>query len=395
MKVLLITEQYIDIRKDGCYCNHALYGTLQNMNVLGELHIIASLLTKEKPSSQPLDQKIEFLSPLNVEFLQPTNRKLFDYLKNSHRNHQLFKRLIPSVDLIICYLPLANSVSILKIAKHHKVPFLSFLVACPWDALHNHHRFLARMMAPIRFFSVRYTIKHSDYVHYVTKVFLQQRYPTNGKSLGCSDVNLGVFDEMALENRLRKLESRRKTDLIRLVTTAHLDVRFKGQEYVIRAIAQMKHQGICNYSYEMIGNGEGAYLRNLCRQLKVEEQVKFLGRKTSEEVIEILQDADVYIQPSLQEGLPRAVVEAMSVALPCVGFRTGGIPELLEPKFIVDKKDVKGIINCLLKLENSEEYTLVAKRNFQEAKEYEHSKLVKQIRNFFLEIRESIELNNN
>ena len=76
----------------------------------------------------------------------------------------------------------------------------------------------------------------------------------------------------------------------------------------------------------------------------------FLGLKTSKEVMKILKDADIYLQPSLQEGLPRSVVEAMSVALPCIGFNTGGIPELLEPEFVVDQKDVKGIVRCLIHL---------------------------------------------
>lgn len=391
MKALLITEQYIDIHKDGCYCNYALYGTLQNMSVLGNLYIAANSQALGKPASQPLDQKIEFVFPQNVAFLHPTNRKLCDYWKNSQYNYKLLKNLIPSVDLVILYLPLANSVNILRIAKHYGVPILSFLVACPWDSLRNHHRLLARMMAPINFLSTRYTVKHSDYVHYVTKSFLQHRYPTDGIALGCSDTNLKVVDPSILSWRLKNVNTRKEGDRIRLVTTANIDVRYKGHEFVIRALAELKKRGYNNYCYELIGGGNGKYLRSLCEHLHIEDQVFFLGRKTSEEVLDILRDADIYIQPSLQEGLPRSVVEAMSMALPCIGFGTGGIPELLDREFVVKKRNIEGIIQCVIRLQNVETYIQVAERNFLVSCDYEHTKLAKQIQDFFENIKNDIE----
>jgi len=45
-----------------------------------------------------------------------------------------------------------------------------------------------------------------------------------------------------------------------------------------------------------------------------------------------LDDVDIYIQPSRQEGLPRALIEAMSRGCPAVGSTAGGIPELLSPE---------------------------------------------------------------
>lgn len=310
---------------------------------------------------------------------------------NSFYNRNLLERLVPSMDLVVGYLPSGDADIALRIAHRHGIPFLSFLVSCPWDSLHNHHRLLARLMAPIRFLTTRYSVRHSDYVHYVTKEFLQRRYPTDGKALGCSDTNLGEFDAMALETRLRRLSSRQEMDDIRLVTTAHVDVRYKGHEFVIRAIARLKSLGDLRYRYWLIGGGKGDYLRTLCKRLGVEEQVIFLGLKTSKEVMNILKDADIYLQPSLQEGLPRSVVEAMSVALPCIGFNTGGIPELLEPEFVVDQKDVKGIVRCLIHLRDNAKYRQTAERNFQMAGDYEHSKLEKRIRDFFSEVRKDVE----
>ena len=49
-------------------------------------------------------------------------------------------------------------------------------------------------------------------------------------------------------------------------------------------------------------------------------------------VLEWLNDVDIYIQPSRQEGLPRALIEAMSRGCPAFGSTAGGIPELLSPE---------------------------------------------------------------
>lgn len=392
MNILVVTNQYIDIRKDGCYCDYPLHGTLENMSVLGELHLAAAFsYSDEMASTMYLNQKIDFVDPGHVKHLCPTNKSIGGWLKNSTYNRKLLERLVPSMDLVVGYMPSGDADTAMRIARRHGIPFLSFLVACPWDSLHKHHRLLARLMAPIRFLTTRYSVRHSDYVHYVTKEFLQRRYPTEGKALGCSDTNLGEIDPMSLESRLRKLSSRKETDEIRLVTTAHVDVRYKGHEFVIRAIAELKSLGDLRYRYWLIGGGKGDYLRTLSKRLRVEEQVIFLGLKTSKEVMNILRDADIYLQPSLQEGLPRSVVEAMSVALPCIGFNTGGIPELLEPEFVVDQKDVKGIVRCLTRLRDNDKYSQTAKRNFQMAGDYEHSKLEKRIRDFFSEVREDVE----
>jgi glycosyltransferase involved in cell wall biosynthesis len=394
MKILLVTDQYIDIRPDGCYCNFALLGTLKNMSVMGELYIAAAQPSPKKPAAQPINQRIDFITAQRVIHFRATTTSISDYISNSNYNKQVLKDIIPQMNLVIGYTPGHNLSYAFKVAKKHNIPYLSFLVACPWDGMRNHQRLLVRLLAPIYFLQTRKIIKGSDYVHYVTKSFLQKRYPTNGKSLGCSDTNLGAPNPIALSNRLEKLSAKSATEQIRIVTIGHIDIRYKGQEYVIRALANLVKAGECRYHYYLIGAGEGARLKELCKQLNIENHIHFLGRKTPNEVMDILSDADIYAQPSFQEGLPRAVVEAMSTALPCIGFDTGGLPELIAEELIVPKKDVNGIVRCVKMLENAEFYKQCAIRNFELAKEYEHSLLTAKIQNFFEEIKIKISNHN-
>ena len=391
MKVLLVTNQYIDIRNGECYCNFALHGTLENMSVLGDLYIVSNKQLPDKPAAQPLNKKINFISAQHVKHFKPTNRGVFSFLGNYINNRRLLNDLIPDMDLVIWYSPSINSDLALRISHKNHIPFLTFLVGCTWDALHNHHRLLARIMAPISWYTTRKTVKKSEYVHYVTKEFLQRRYPSKGKTLGCSDINLSNINKNILIERLENSSTLNSGRFIKLVTTANIDVRYKGQEYVIRAIAKLKESGDIRYHYYLLGAGKGQYLKELTKKLGIEDQIHFEGRKKPEEVISTLVNSDIYLQPSLQEGLPRAVVEAMSVALPCIGFNTGGMFELLESEFVVPQKSIDEIINCLKKLQNIEKYQKTAEYNFQKSCEYEHSLLTSQIREFFKEIRIEIE----
>lgn len=392
MKVLLITSQYVEKTTDGCFCDSALISTLENIRELGDIYAVVGN-PNDKIGAMPRVCKVGFIKQENVEYLRPINKSITGYLRNIRYNSQLLESLIPQMNLVVGYIPNGNAYGAYKIARRYKIPFLSFVVACTWDALHNHQRFYARVMAPFQYLITRYIIRNSDYVHYVTKEFLQRRYPTKGKSLGCSDINLRRLDIDVLYDRLARLKNTHD-DVIKLVTTAHVDVRYKGQKYVIRAIAKLKARGENRYRYFLIGGGNGDYLRNLAKKLNVENDIIFLGRKKWEDVMQILSESDIYIQPSLQEGLPRSVIEAMSTGLPCVGFNTGGIPELIESKYIVKRKSVNGIIACLMQLQNKSIYAETAQRNFHIAENYNHDKLVAIIKDFFKDIRCEIEHKN-
>ena len=60
-----------------------------------------------------------------------------------------------------------------------------------------------------------------------------------------------------------------------------------------------------------------------------------------------LKKNDVFIFPSKSEGLPRAVIEAMAVGLPCLSTPVGGIPELIDEEYLFDPLDEMGFTNAI------------------------------------------------
>ena len=385
MKVLLITHQLIDVRNDGFWCNYALYGTIENMSVIGEMYVLGNKYSKT--ASQPITEHLNFVRPGHVRFLLPTNKNIGQYFKNRQFNHKLIRQMVKGKDLVIGYSPSGASSYAQKISQKLGIPFISFLIGDPWEILIHHRRLLAKIVAPFSWFRTRRMLKNSNYVHYVTHHYLQEKYPTKGKSLGCSDINLGRLDMEAFHRRMENRKGNTEQSEIRLVTVGSIDAGFKGQEFVMKAITKLKEKGDKRYHYYLIGGQKGERLHRIARKLNIDNQVHFLGVKTINDVYSWLDDCDIYLQPSLTEGLPRSVVEAMSRAMPCIGFHTGGIPELLEPQYVVKQKDVDGIVSKLRLLENENEYRRAAERNFEEAQKYDHEILQKQIRNFFIKIK--------
>ena len=66
----------------------------------------------------------------------------------------------------------------------------------------------------------------------------------------------------------------------------------------------------------------------LAEELGISAKVRFLGARS--DIPEVLNALDIFVLPSLSEGMPNAVLEAMACSLPVVATRVGGIPELIE-----------------------------------------------------------------
>lgn len=271
----------------------------------------------------------------------------------------------------------------------HKIgkPFLAEAIGCPWDSLWN-HSLEGKIMAPSSWRNMRHVMGNAPYSVYVTNEFLQHRYPTRGITAAISDVELQPMNSSVLDARLKHI--RKHSGRLKIATSGGL-VPYKGQQFVIRALAELKKQGNTNYEYHLAGSGDDETLRSLAGDLGIAGQVVFEGRLAHERVFTWLDEMDLYIQPSLQDGLPRAVMEAMSRGLPALGAWTGGIPELLEAKYIFPRKDVSAIARMLSTI-SSEEMETMAERNFNHAKDYQKEVLDKRRYDFYSAFAKAVEI---
>ena len=108
-------------------------------------------------------------------------------------------------------------------------------------------------------------MRHAAYAVYVTNAFLQRRYPTRGISAAVSDVELTPADAAVLARRLEKI--RTYSGKLVLGTAAAVNVAFKGQRYVIEALARLKAAGRTDVEYRLAGGGDPTALRELAQRL--------------------------------------------------------------------------------------------------------------------------------
>lgn len=218
---------------------------------------------------------------------------------------------------------------------------------------------------------------------YVTNEALQKRYPcASGKMIGVSNVQLLEADPKCLLNKIEHYNLCKGTCLV-LGTAAFLDVKWKGQELVIKALGELRKKGITDVYYELIGMGTGDYLMEIAKKCGVEDQIRILGVKRHDQVFKWLDSLDIYIQPSYQEGLCRAIIEAMSRALPVICSDTGGNFELVDRDYIFECGDYKRIAFLIEKMRN--DLIGQAKKNFEHSKEYEKKVLDERRQLFFKE----------
>ncbi len=99
----------------------------------------------------------------------------------------------------------------------------------------------------------------------------------------------------------------------------------KGHPYLLEAFARLQYADL---KLLFVGGGEKeAELRALCRQNGVENRVIFAGNQTN--VIPYLKLMDIFVLPSLAEGMPNAVIEAMAAGVPVIATNAGGTAELV------------------------------------------------------------------
>ena len=318
---------------------------------------------------------------IEVVILPNTSASMRNYLDpriRSQFKQTVLKELKPNRAVVI-RAPSNSGAIAADYCYAHGVPYLVEAVGCPWDSLWN-HSLKGKALAPGMWKDFRRTMRNADYAIYVTSEFLQNRYPTKGKSAAISDVELQPMDDITLEKRLRKIQNH--SGKLKIGTAGALNVAYKGQRYMIEALSRLTEQGNTTFEYHLAGGGDPSALQTLVEQLGVSSKVIFDGVLRHDQMYAWFDDLDVYIQPSIVESMPRALIEAMSRGLPALGSNVGGIPELLGEECIFPRKDVEAIAELLEAL-HPEGMQSMAECNFAHVKKFQKARLDKKRVDFY------------
>ena len=240
-------------------------------------------------------------------------------------------------------------------------------------------------------------------VAYVTRRSLQKRYPARHMDVSVSDVDLpptALLGEIAWTHYSSiELEpaglsaggrAARPYGPYQIVAVGSLEQLYKGTDVLIDAVARCVRAGL-DLTAVIVGDGKyRPQLAALAERSGISSRIRFLGQVTAgEPVRHILDAADLFVQPSRTEGLPRALIEAMARALPCIGSDVGGIPELLDASDLVPAGDPAALAAKIQEVTSSpSRMAAMSRRNLAGAREYVDSVLAERRRKFYTHIRD-------
>lgn len=330
------------------------------LNVFSELLVVGRVIDVEKTEGKKAS------NTTGVEF-HCTNLGVnpFDYITKQKEIKAFIAALVSKVDFVIARQSFFGAIAA-QCARRQKKPYVVEVVGSSWDANWN-YSIKGKLAAPFFELQAKRMVKNAKNVIYVTQHYLQKEYPTKGKTSAISNVEIEKASESVLRKRRDKINAL-KPMCFSLCTVAAVDVKYKGQQYVLAAMRRLRKKGF-HLSYYIVGGGNQERLRKKAQAYDILDSVVFTGPLTKDAVIECLDSIDIYIQPSLQEGLPRAMIEAMSRGAFAIGFNTAGIPELIDKEYVCKRKSVSKIVKIIESL-SKEQLLLEAERNIEESKQY-------------------------
>ena len=189
------------------------------------------------------------------------------------------------------------------------------------------------------------------------------------------DVKMDVIPDGLDLSRFEPTPRNPCPEKVRILTIGRLIPR-KGFQFLIRALPQIVENAAHDFEIEIVGDGPyQKELLKLAADLDVAAHIRFAGSVPYSELPQKYRDADIFILPSLAEGMPLVVLEAMGTGLPIAASRVQGIDELVTEDVngaLFDPGDAEGLARSLVKLINAGEMRVkMGKASVERVKPYD------------------------
>lgn len=163
----------------------------------------------------------------------------------------------------------------------------------------------------------------------------------------------------------------------------------KGVGYLINAM-NIVQRSLPNANLLIVGSGSDRdKLKILVQKLNLQECIHFTGKVSNEKIPGYMAKADLFVLPSLSEGFPLVIAEAMASGLPIVTTNVGGLPEIVkdgENGFIVEPKNPEALAEkIILLLNNRDLCENISNINKENAKNYSWNEITDKLEKTYQE----------
>ncbi|MBC1436415.1 glycosyltransferase [Listeria rocourtiae] len=342
--------------------------------------------------------RMEPLDDLDTKFLNLSGGEhvTFEGMQNPYgiraftpfpRGYKTVLAAVEKADGVIARLPSEIGYMAVKAARKTNTPYCIEVVGDAYHAMATYGDWKGKLYAPFAEWKMRRSVRKSQSTLYITDKHLQERYPTIGQSVSCSNVEL---PKLAMDTIERRHERNKKpTEKLIIGMNGSLSSPYKGFETAFQALARIKSY-LPPFEFRILGRGSKEDWRELIDQLELAEHVVFSGTLPHQAVYEWLDDIDIFLMPSKTEGQGRALIEALSRGCSCLGSNVGGIPELITKEQLHEPNDATELAKKLAKLATSQEQRQqYARLAFERAVTFQRERL-QEIRHRFFQDFKSI-----
>lgn len=392
MDILVVADGHYYITDDGRVYADSVYDYKFYSRYLQAFDQVHAAIRAIKVDSVPKNKKL--CSGPGVSFLLiPYYKGPIEYIKNYFKIRRIVKQYCKQHDCAIFRIPAATSNIFCKLYARTKKPFAVEVVVDPWENFGPRaggNKIINNIIRHNWTSLVRTMCAKAIGASYVTQKYLQSKYPpranNDSAAFTASYSSVELNDEFFASPK--RWDSNQKTFYVSHVAN-YFSGYGKGHITLMDAIKLLKDKG---YDVRIRFVGDGPKLeefKTYAKSLGIDDKVEFTGRLSDgASVRRVISDTDIFVLPTFAEGLPRALLEAMSEGLPCLSSPICGIPEVLSKDFLYDFADSNGFaIGIERFITNPELMTKVGYDNLKTAQQFKSSRLNMLRTDFYKKLR--------
>lgn len=283
-----------------------------------------------------------------------------------------FKSEVSNVDVVNCRNTAPFGTMLFLLSRRTRAAFFYHFTSDPWAILNAGTRYkgirglLSRIAYRVAFFAQSMVMRRTySFVNGKHNQTLLTRYAKNTEAIVSSTLT---------DDDFKRRDNQTIHTPLRLLYIGYLK-HMKGLDYLVEALAKMRANGI-NAEVHFVGDGPMAdELKTQSKALNVESYCLFHGFVADAPTLHRhIDDCDIFVFPSLSEGSPRVVLEALARSIPMISTPVGSVPDMLTDRkntLIVPFRDAAAIADAVARLvEDDKLRSDIARNGYEIARQY-------------------------
>lgn len=392
MKLLVATDAHIFRTPDGAYWCKSIYGYdfwKRYLNIFDDVKIVARMKDVSEIKGKKLRVDGEHVEVSGIPFYQGPKELLKVYTKIQ----RALKGIDFDCDAALMRMP-SQTASMVYSHLRKGMPVAGEVVYDMMDDVNQPGQGpVLKLLNIITSNRLKRFCLKANGVSYVTEHSIQKHYPAYSMLHGETNEHFHTYySTITLSDKAftgpRDFTNNVSIKLV--LSSVAMNSERKGEKVVIETVKKCRDLG---YEVSAILIGDGTLRKSFedyANQLGIDQYIEFTGLlPSSDHVREVMQNADMFVFPTMGEGLPRGILEAMAIGMPVLSTPVGGIPEVIDRKYLFDPLDSDGFAKMICHLiDNKNELNEMSKTNFNKSKEFRNSILQKRRDEFYFRLKD-------